>query len=282
MEPIFPGMDPYLESPGIWPGFHDALLFCIRESLQQILPDRYYAELQTREEVGIGGFDTARVFYPDLSVKESPLEASSSASASRARGAAEASVPEHLLIVEEEPIRVGYLEIREVARGGRLVTLIEVLSPSNKIPGPDREAFERKRKDIFESGAHWIEVDLLRAGKRLGAHPSVDAHCRRNGYDYVVVVSRSTRRTPRLDLELFGFTVRDLLPMVSVPLLEPDPDVVLDLRWAFRRAYETGPYRKILRYDLPPDPPLEGGDRTWALEVLRTRGISPRSERAPE
>ena len=26
MEPIFPGMDPYLEAPGIWPGFHEAFL----------------------------------------------------------------------------------------------------------------------------------------------------------------------------------------------------------------------------------------------------------------
>lgn len=276
MEPVFPGMDPYLEAPGIWPGFHDALLFCIREALQPVLPERYYAELQTREEVGIGGLDTARILYPDLTVKEAWEGQTADASGKRTRGSLQAAVPEHLVIVEEEPIRVSYLEIREAVRGGRLVTMIEVLSPSNKIPGQDRNAFERKQKDVFASEAHWIEMDLLRAGKRMGGHPGVDAHCRRRGYDYLIVVSRGSHRSPRLDLELFGFAVRDALPGVPVPLLEPDPDVVLDLAWAFRRAYETGPYRKILRYDLPPDPPLEAGDADWARQLLEARGLLPR------
>ena len=50
-------MDPYLESPDLWPGFHDAFLFCVREALQPLLPDKYYADLQTREEVGIAGLE---------------------------------------------------------------------------------------------------------------------------------------------------------------------------------------------------------------------------------
>src|SRR5512145_904876 len=45
MEPIFPGMDPYLESTEVWPDFHDSFLFCIREALQPVLPQRYYAQL---------------------------------------------------------------------------------------------------------------------------------------------------------------------------------------------------------------------------------------------
>jgi hypothetical protein len=174
------------------------------------------------------------------------------------------------VIAEETPMEVSFLEIREVGGERRLVTLIELLSPSNKVPGADRDAFLRKQRDVFSSDAHWVEIDFLSEGKRVGGHPSVDAHCRARGYDYVVVVSRSDRRAP-LDLEVFGFGLRDPLPVIAVPLRVPDPDVSLDLGAAFRRAYETGPYRKMVRYDRPPNPPLRGDDARWAQEVVAAR-----------
>jgi hypothetical protein len=245
MEPLFPGMDPHLESPAVWPGFHDAFLFCVREVLQPLLPDRYYAEIRQREELGLA--DDACV-------------------------SGVATVPKHLVIARQEPRTVNFVEIREGA-GGRLVTVIEMVSPSNKVPGEDRDAFERKQAEIFASDANWMEIDLLRRGKRLGGSPRVDIHCRARGHDYVVVVSRSEKRSPRIDLEIYGFTVRDSLPTVAVPLRQPDPDVRLDLGRAFRRAYETGPYRKIVRYDLPADPPLPEEDSAWARDELRARGI---------
>lgn len=107
----------------------------------------------------------------------------------------------------------------------------------------------------------------------MGCHPRVDLHCRSKGHDYVVVVSRSSRRDP-LDLEIYGFTVRDPLPVVSIPLLGADPDVKLDLPRVCRRAYETGPYGKILRYDLPADPALSEDDTAWARRLFDARGNS--------
>ncbi len=35
----FPGMDPYLESPDWFPDLHDGLIFCLKESLQNLLPE---------------------------------------------------------------------------------------------------------------------------------------------------------------------------------------------------------------------------------------------------
>jgi hypothetical protein len=270
MEPIFPGMDPYLEAPGVWPGFHDAFLSYVREALQPVLPDRYYAELRQREEVGLAEYGANHhVVYPDVAVKERDRGARRGAGS----GPGVVTLPEHLVIADQEPLIVNFVEIRESSAGGRLVAVIELTSPSNKVAGNDREAFERKQSEIFSSDAHWIEVDLLRAGRRLGGSPQVDPYCRRRGYDYVVVVSRSEKRKPYLDLELYGFTVRSPLPTIAIPLRAPDPDVELDLGRVFLRAYETGPYRKILQYDLPADPPLSGEDAAWAREVLRAGGV---------
>lgn len=247
----FPGMDPYLEAPDLWPGFHEAFLFCLREALQPILPAKFYAELRTREEVGIAGFPSERAIFPDVAVKETGShQATPSMSSGRESGSA---VPEHLLIAESEPLTVGFLEVREVGRHGRLVTLIELLSPSNKRSGADRESFERKQQEIFASDVNWVEIDLLRAGRRLGGHWQVDEHCCARGWDYVVVVSRALRRRPRLDLELYGFTVRDPFPAVAIPLSPGESDVTVELAAVFKRAYETGPYAKIIDYGSPPD-----------------------------
>ncbi|MBI4606261.1 MAG: DUF4058 family protein [Planctomycetes bacterium] len=265
-------MDPYLEAPEVWPDFHDSFLFCVREALQPLLPPRYYAQLRTREEIGVAGYPSDLVFQPDVVVKSldtrPPLTFGVASSSMQPF-----TTPDQLVIAAEEPFTVNFLEIRETALGGRLVTLIEILSPSNKLPGHDRKAFEKEQKEVFASDTHWVEIDLLRAGERLGGHPRVDLHCRARGYDYVAVVSRSTKRSPRLTLEAYGFTVQNALPVVAVPLREPDPDVPLDLGCVFRRVYETGPYAKIIRYDMDPTPPLSNLHADWARGVLAAKGF---------
>ncbi len=270
MEPIFPGMDPYLEAPGIWPGFHEAFLSYAREALQPLLPERYYAELRTREEIGIGGIIEG-VYYPDVAVRKTEPRIGGEAADAPPPPGKRSIVPEHLIVALEEPLTVSFLEVRDLEEASQLVTLIELLSPSNKQPGPDREAFEKEQKDILDSSANWVEIDLLRAGRRVACSPQVDAHCRRKGYDYLSVVSRSVRRAPKLDLEIYGFGVEDPLPVVSIPLRHPDPDIPLDLELVFRRAYETGPYRKIIRYELPADPPLVGPHADWARSIVERR-----------
>jgi hypothetical protein len=272
MPPIFPGMDPYLESAGVWPGFHERFLSYACEALQPRLPQRYYADLQTREEIGIGGVFEGRVVHPDVAVKWTALDRGGSPDGGGPAAPGAAAIPEILTLSQDEAVRAGYIEVRESAASGRLVTLIEVLSPWNKHPGPDRDSFERKQREILSSDVHWVEIDLLREGRRIACDPRVDVYCRRKSYDYLVAVSRSERRSPRLQLELYGFTVRDPLPAVAIPLIAPDPDVSLPLGQVFLRAYETGPYHKTIRYDLPPERPLAPGDADWARELVAKRG----------
>ncbi|NLF72252.1 MAG: DUF4058 family protein [Candidatus Anammoximicrobium sp.] len=44
----FPGMDPYLEHPDVFPGLHDGLVAYLRESLQPLLPSPCYADIGRR------------------------------------------------------------------------------------------------------------------------------------------------------------------------------------------------------------------------------------------
>src|SRR5438309_1293272 len=72
---------------------------------------------------------------------------------------------------EEEEIRQGYLEIREVS-GGRVVTVIEVVSPANKAAGSRvHQTYLRKQADVLASDANLVEIDLLRRGTHVLAVP---------------------------------------------------------------------------------------------------------------
>ena len=67
--------------------------------------------------------------------------------------------------IYREEVREPYLTIIEPAAGDRVVTAIEVLSPTNKAPGEGRDAYLQKRDEFWDAGANLVEIDLLRAGE---------------------------------------------------------------------------------------------------------------------
>jgi hypothetical protein len=176
--------------------------------------------------------------------------------------------------IQTEPIRHHFVEIRDSSRGHKLITLIEILSPSNKRPGPDREAYERKQSEILQSDANLIEIDLLRGGRRIlpdlnlrGSIMSLNPTPA-----YLVLVNRAWRRLEgTMAYQAFGVGLREWLPCIPVPLKQDEPDVPLDLQFVFNRAYEGGPYlRGAVDYSaMPPEPSLGAEDAAWAAELTR-------------
>jgi hypothetical protein len=218
----FPGMDPYLEAPEIWEDFHASLAREIRDQLAPRLQPRYFAALTPRvtyEEVII---EEKRVAKPDVSgskITETPLSSS-----------AIAILPAPMvgLAVLEVPVKEQSIEIRE-ARTGTLVTAIEILSPVNKRRGHEAyETYRRKRRDLLRAGVHLLEIDFLRSGERPPlVTPLPEA-------PYFVFLSRVQRR-PNVDI--WPLPLRDEIPIVPVPLAEPDPDVALDLGLAHKAPH---------------------------------------------
>jgi len=266
-------MDPYLEAPDTWPDFHDALATEIRSELNALLPEPYYARLQVRLEVGIVlGEGGPRRIVPDVVVMRRPEEPEAVAPV-RDRPRTEISEPVHLTI-RSEPLRHPFVEIRDPTRGHALITLIGIVSPSNKGPGPDREAYEAKQREVLHSDVNLIEIDLLRGGERLLPYPELREAVARLSPDYLILVNRALgRRAMGTDYELYPVGLREPLPCIPVPLRFGDRDVPLDLQVMVNRAYDRGPYRRMMDYARPPDPPLSEEDAAWADALLREAGL---------
>ncbi len=277
--PPFPGMDPYLEAAPIWPDFHDAFAGEIRAELNALLPPPYYARLQARPEIGITlSGERVRRIIPDISVvrrqlRESPV-AYATAPAAVMEYPRQQATPTIDLRIPSDPLMHRFIEIRDSQRNHKLVTLIEIVSPSNKQPGPDRRAYEAKQMEILSSDANLIEIDLLRGGQRLLPYPELEAVVYDLAPDYLVLLNRSALREGYwMDFSLYPVALREPLPCILVPLAGDDADVLLDLQVAFNRAYRDGPYTRMVDYTVEPDPPLRSEDSPWADQLLRAAGL---------
>jgi hypothetical protein len=275
----FPGMDPYLEAPDIWPDLHDALAGEMRALLNSTLPAPYYARLEMRPEVGIVEEEgPIRRIVPDVAVARRP-------GPSAGGGAVVLEAPRSVrsksitVTVPTEPIRHPFVEIRDPSRGHQLITLIEIVSPSNKRPGADRKVYLQKQREILDSSANLIELDLLRHGQRLLPNIFLEDQIDRldPAPDYLVLVNRSwLRMGDGSDYEIFPVFLEEPLPCIGVPLRKEQDEVLLDLQFVFNRAYDTGPYRRgLVNYGQPLKPPLEGPLAAWLAERLRQAGSGP-------
>jgi hypothetical protein len=163
----------------------------------------------------------------------------------------------------DEEVEEAFLKIIHV-ESEALVTVIEVLSPSNKIRGSSgRASFMRKRQEILNTEVHWVEIDLLRDGTPSVTDPPLRPS------DYRLLVSRADQR---LRTRFWPVSIRQPLPVIGIPLRGKEPEVPLDLGAVFRAGYERAAYDRTVDYRKDPQPPLEGEDAEWARELLRDHG----------
>ncbi len=247
MNSPFPGMDPYLEDRSIYPGFHHSLAEEIKGRLNARLGTRYYADVELRtvgEFVEIG---EQHIIYPDVGVYESELPETMPA---YEIGTAVALAP-----LTRPSRKASELKLRAVhiylLGTNRLVTTIELLSPYNKRYSDGLSEYKDKRARLLMSTVNFVEFDLLRGGERPGAEvadPAIDT-------DYVLLVNRYRGLQDRFS-EIWPIALNESLPLLPIPLLTPDPDVILDLNAALREIYQRGAYHKRIDYRQPlPHPP---------------------------
>ncbi len=165
----------------------------------------------------------------------------------------------------ELPLRLISVEIHTTDTL-ELVTAIEILSPVNKRKGHDAfRDYHRKRRELLRSAAHLLELDLLRAGERPPLERPVPPT------PYYVILSREQRRPT---VEVWPIQLQDKLPLLPVPLLEPDPDMPLNLAVAMAAVYERGGYADLIDYRRPPPPPpLAEAEAAWLDERLQAQGL---------
>lgn len=255
-------MDPWLEHPALWRDVHNSLIGAIRDELVPRVAPRYYVGLEQRMYVlEPSGLDLVGISDVSLSTRPSPPPTNGHAEALGAEVAGGVGVLE-VEVPMRERFRHTYLEIHEVETGD-LITVIELLSPVNKKPGPYRQKYENKRERIFESRTNLVEIDLLRDGPRMPL--SRDQQARG---DYRILVSRSSKR-PRSTLYTFG--VRNAIPAIPIPLKPEDAEPEIDLGAVLHAMYERARYDLRLDYRKPPVPPLNEGDTAWARDIVEVR-----------
>lgn len=247
----FPGMDPYLESPGVWPAFHARFVHALCESLTDRLPPGYDADLDERIRLVVPHDGPTSERLPDIGVtRDSDAPAVPVATAVAVLEAV--ALPDMI----EERVRV----IRVLhGRERDLVTDIELLSPTNKSGAGLRE-YENKRSELIGGGVHVVEINLLLGGRR----PAIGSPWPAGDYYTLVFRSDWPRRAG-----VRSWPLRDPLPTIPIPLRAPDPDVLLDLTPVFATAYERGRYARRLDYAVVLPTPLSPDDRAWAESRAR-------------
>jgi len=157
------------------------------------------------------------------------------------------------------------LEIREVGTH-KLITVIEILSLTNKAYRPGRKNYSRKRKLILDSNTNLVEIDLLRDGKPMPVPIRQQLES-----DYRILIDRAKSRP---HAKLRAFDVRQPIPVIPIPLLPKDPEPTLDLNDVLHALYERARYDLLLDYRKPPVPPLNDEDAAWARAIVapKSRG----------
>ncbi len=212
----FPGMDPYLEDDKLWPLFQHLLVNCLYQILLPGLVDRY------RARIGQKHYVTEQALFTSV-IRE-----------------------EH----HEE-----FIEIRQ-RMDGRLITLVEVISPANKTTDEGRRAYLERRREGKAARLNLVEIDLVLQGQ-----PLIDYS--REGlpdWDYAVTVTRSTQPER---YEIYTATLQKRLPRFRLPLAADDRDTVLDLHAAFARSYDQGSFASKIDYKVEPPTTLTDENRQW-------------------
>jgi hypothetical protein len=219
-------MDPYLEDEAIWPVFQHQLVMCLYQILLPGLVDRYRARVSQRH------YTTEQALFTSV-VREEHHE--------------------------------DYIEIRQ-RHDGRLVTLLEVVSPSNKTTAAGRAAYLDKRREGRNANANLVELDLVLQGQ-----PTLEYS--RDGlpdWDYAVTVTRSTQPDR---YEIYSATLQKRLPRFRLPLAADDRDTVLDLQASFTRCYDQGGFATKIDYRRDPPVAMAAEDRQWLHELLRQQKL---------
>jgi hypothetical protein len=249
MKPAFPGMNPYLEDPDLWPEVHAWLIVLLARSLNPQLTPKYRAAIEKRVYT-----DSLLVGIPDVSIFQTQGRTPPK------RATMLLSQPVKVNVPAIEEIQESYLEIRRIGTG-QVVTVIEVLSPKNKRAGEGRDQYNLKRRKVLSSLSHLVEIDLLRTGEPQPMSSGVAS-------DYRVLVSRSDCRP---EAELYPFDLTHPIPRFPLPLQAGDEEPVVDLKTILDTVYDEAGLSFAIDYSQPPVPSLSEPDFEWIQTLVSSR-----------
>ncbi len=262
----FPGMDPWLETPELFPDLHQTLIAQFREAVNASLPRPYYTAIGTRLYID----ESDRRVEPDVDVlitggrpKRTPVGEGTTVLLEKATPI--------LVRIVSDPVRAWALEIHQAGSGDRLVTSVEILSPTNKACGSlGRKLYLKKRKELQRGRVNVVEIDLLRSGEPTTLAPVGNVTRRTGRFEYHACTHRYYRS---ITVEVYPIPMADRLPLIAIPLLKGDSDVTVDLQPVFDRTYDVARFDQRAKYAETCVPPLSAEQQTWADGLLKSKGV---------
>ena len=246
---------------GLWPGVHNYFIAEMMATLNAQLRPRYYASLEERVYLSDEDDPGRSVIIPDVRILPSRKKRTAPAGGGAVAPArATAAEPVIVTTLFDEEIHESFIRVVE-RQSRQVVTVIELLSPTNKVAGSrGRADYREKRAGILRSETHWVEIDLLRAGEPVVARELYPA-C-----EYTVHVSRAGHR-PKAAVWPIG--LREPLPVITIPLQGTEPGTPLDLQSLLTITYDRGAYDLRLDYTKDPTPSLSPDLAKWATALLK-------------
>jgi hypothetical protein len=257
----FPGMNPFLERH--WSDVHTKLITYIADALAETLPDDLNARSEEHVTLHYGDGEQ-RPMRPDVAVVESWKLGIPPQWQPETTQAGGTSVAEPQIIVVEE-ITERWVEIKD--KNGRLITVIEVLSPSNK--GKDRTLYQARRDAYIQGSVNLVEIDLLRGGAHTVAVLFESVRKPASAF-YLACVTRATCAGLR---EVYAMSLRQALKTIRIPLRPEEPDAILALQPLIDRCYRMGSYWNEDHTNLP-GPPLNADDAAWVTSQVQAAGLA--------
>lgn len=254
MPVMFPGMNPYLEHPDLWPEIHPQFVTALANLLQKEVSDRYNVIIRKRV-YRVSGEDS-------LVVGQSSQDPGAGAKGS------DSQQPIPTYIAVPQTIHEDYIEIVD-HKIGTTVTIVETLTPQKKRPGRGRENYEQRCEAIFGGDTHFVEIDLLRGWEPISAYGPSDT-------DYQVLVSRSNQR-PKA--EMYTWQVNAPIPPLTLPISRPQDgegaqaSCTVDLKQALDDACAGSTYDFSINYERDPIPPLHPEANQWLTTLLEQAGL---------
>lgn len=246
MQSPFPGMNPYLEGH-LWSDVHHEMASAIRQLIAPQVSPKYITRIEVYTVQDTAAEEEIGIMYPDVGLllkqRQSNFQQKEHEIGIMTPATTTISTTRSLL-----EIKIPIIEIRDV-QDKELVTAIEILSPVNK-RGVGLRQYRAKREQLVNSAVHYLEIDLLRRGKRPLAHPLVPT-----SHYLISLVRANFDKT-----ELWAINIQDKLPTVPVPLKAPDRDIPLNLEKALSLCFERGLYHLEIDYSSAPPPPVFSAD----------------------
>ncbi len=253
----FPGMNPYLEHPDLWSEVHSRLIVAIANAILPQLSLNYRVAIEKRIYLSISN-ELAGI--PDVTIisRQSPTTLTTT-NQYNSTSLLNHLEPTLVKLPIPETVKEGYLEIRE-GLAGKVITVIEILSPANKRSGPGRDEYEKKRNKVLQQQTNLVEIDLLRGGKPM---PLLGVKAKS---DYRILVCQGEELPHG---RLYAFTIRQPIPIFPVPLKLGETQPEVNLQELLQEIYEQARFDLAIDYLLEPVPPLSSKDREWANLILQ-------------